>query len=60
MKECEEIPLSDRMKDEDDLPYSNAVRVESKLIGKECYNFGLIVSQKAMKYCCYTVGGDSS
>lgn len=58
VKECEDIPLADRMKDDDDLPYSNALLADYKLMGKEYYKFGLL-PQKLMKQCCYTGADDS-
>lgn len=57
VQECNDISLSDRMKDEDNFPYSNSLRAESKMMGKECYKFGFL-SQKSRKQCCYT-GEDS-
>lgn len=36
IKDCEMIPLADHMKEEDELPYSNALKAESVIRGKEC------------------------
>lgn len=55
VRECDHIPLDDRMKDEDDLPYSNALRAESTMLGKECFKFG-VFSKKCMKQHQYTGG----
>lgn len=44
-KDCEEISLKDRLKEEDDLPYSNALKDESTMMGKECFKFGLLAKK---------------
>lgn len=38
--DCEELSQEDKAKSEDSYPYSSALRAESKLIGRECFQFG--------------------
>lgn len=53
VKECEDTPLKNRMKEEDEMPYSVALRVESTIIGNESFKFELL-SKKLMKQYNYT------
>lgn len=53
VKDYDLIPLNDRLKEEDDLSYSNALRAESTMLGKECFKFDLF-SIRQMKQHQYT------
>lgn len=41
VRECDHIPSKDRMKEEDDQLYFNALRAETTMLGKECFKFGV-------------------
>lgn len=56
-KKCEDIPLKDRMKEEDEIPYSIPLRAKSTMIGKESFKFELL-SKKLMKQYNYTSSTD--
>lgn len=53
VKDCESIPLKDRMKEEDELTYSLALKAKSSMLGKECFQFGS-ASKRATKQQNYT------
>lgn len=38
--DCEELSQEEKAKGEDSFPYSSALRAESKLLGRECFQFG--------------------
>ncbi|MBA0814319.1 hypothetical protein Gohar_020158 [Gossypium harknessii] len=53
VKDYTEIPSGDRVKVEDDLPYSLGLKAESSIIGKESLLFGSLM-KRTMKQCYYT------
>ncbi|MBA0810504.1 hypothetical protein Gohar_002495, partial [Gossypium harknessii] len=50
VKDCTEIPSGDRVKAEDDLPYSLALKAESSIIGKESLLFGSLMKRTMKQY----------
>lgn len=53
VKEYTKIPLEDRDKTENELPYSIALKAKSSIIGKESLWLGSL-KKKTMKQCHYT------
>ncbi|PPS04347.1 hypothetical protein GOBAR_AA16316 [Gossypium barbadense] len=52
IKECSETSPEDRIKVDDEHPFSIALKAKSSMVGKECLIFGSI-QKKSMKQCFY-------
>lgn len=50
---CDKEDVTSKLKDGDDKPYSNALRIESSLMGKESFLL-VIIRCKLMSQCQYT------